>query len=471
MVWLSVIRDYSADDNADLNEHKKKTMKQINIIILLWGLLVMVACGSDSDSVAPAPEPQPPVVTDDALVFTTTAEDRSTRADEATETGPLLHALGYNTFGIWTWRTSETLPSPPAYLLASDWKSVMSHYHVSYDSKYTGEGRGENGWGYDKEAGHEEQVLKYWNMSSTYYSFKGYAPWVGSTVSVSDPYVSVGTDHKLLYHNVTGHFAARDAVTEYSPVNKNKVDWLYTNCQRTMTNVGSLYRIDCDSTISDHEKWFIGYNDKTVTKTVPLRFHHLLPKVIFRLHVYDGRTGHELDEIYQRISVSVKPHDDAFDNAKDTPIYTSAETVNYVPTGTSPNLVYVSGTPSGYNEFADETPASPAVDWTTATFRTFSKADDTDYQDISPINSDGSKRGWLELPQKAPAFDVRLEYGASAYGRILAPTINEALPKVWEPDHIYVYVIHFNIAAPILEVTSYAEEWSSTDDDFKITDW
>lgn len=429
-------------------------MKQLNNILILIAMLALGSCVSDDSPTLDEP--------DVAISFNSIAGERTTRAT-ATETGPLLHNLGYQTFGIWTWRTSD----------GSDWKTVMDRYHVSYDSQYAGEGRTEMGWGYDKESDpYHVQVLKYWNLSSTEYLFKGYAPWVNAT-SGSNPYISMDGDHNLLFHNISGHFAARAAETEYTVPNKEKMDWLYTHCKRTMTTPVP-FRIDCDMTIDDHEKWYIGDANHIATKTVPLRYHHLLPKVVFRLHVYDGRTGHDMDVIYQKIGISVKPHDDTSDDTKDTQIFTKGENVSYEPTGTSPDLVYVTGTTTttkGFSEFADKSPASPTHDWTDPTFRTFSKAAGTDYQDITPIKSDGSGQGWLELPQKAPVFDIKLQYDDVTYVRTLDPSINKALPPTWDPDHIYVYVIHFDIAAMTLEVTSYTESWSSTDDNFDITDW
>lgn len=440
-------------------------MKNIHIIIYMLLMLTAMACRDHAEEILPDREEGP------VLAFLTDASDRSTRASQEV-TGSLLHDLGYETFGIWTWRTAN----------GTDWRTVMDGYHVSYDAKYVGEGRTEYGWGYDQEAGFEHQVLKYWNLSYQKYQFHGYAPWVGTTVS-ANPYVSVDDSRKLLFHNVSGHFATQSAVTEYSIPNKDIVDWLYTYVERSMTGFSSpALTIDRDLseydrvTPSNTGKWlYIGNTDATAYKLVPLRFHHLLPKVVFRLKVYDG-TNEEL-EIYQSIGLSVKTHEDALDHTKNTKLITKGETVDYYPTftgGTFPvsTAYYVSGTKEeNTREFVDKT-MFPLFDY--PAFKSFKKSNGTQTVDVSPyVLADGkpTREGWLELPQKAPAFDVKLSFGGVTYARTLDPAINLALPQLWEPDHIYIYEIKFNVSAPTLEVTSYMEEWNSESGDFNLSDW
>lgn len=441
-------------------------MKNIHIILYTLLMLTAMACRDHAEEILPDREEGP------VLAFLTDASDRSTRASHEV-TGSLLHDLGYQTFGIWTWRTAN----------GTDWKTVMEHYHVSYNAKYVGEGRTEYGWGYDQEAGFEHQVLKYWNLSYKKYHFKGYAPWVGSVPSATVPYVSMAPDHKLLFHNVSGHFSAHSAVTD-TDVDKVRVDWLYTNVERSMTGITSpALSIDRDSCVYDYlapsntDKWlYIGNTDATPYKLVPLRFHHLLPKVVFRLKVYDG-TNEEL-EIYQSIGLSVLTHEDALDHTKDTKLITKGETVDYYPSftgGTFPvsTAYYVSGTKEeNTREFVDNTMFPP---FGTPAFKSFKKSNGTQTVDVSPYvpDADGkpTREGWLELPQKAPAFDVKLSFGGVTYARTLDPAINSVLPQLWEPDHIYIYEIKFNVSAPTLEVTSYMEEWNSESGDFNLSDW
>lgn len=415
-------------------------------------MLLFVAC-KQSD----VPQPQPGAG-EVALVFSTNAADRSTRA----ASGTLLHDLNYQTFGIWTWRTLSDDLSVAA---PSDWLPVMEHYHVSYDGKYNDYGREENGWGYDKETNFPTQALRYWNLSSTHYEFKGYAPWVGEARSESDadPYVEVDASRNLVYHNVGGHFRAQDMQTAY-PVSsdpdyatkKSSVDWLYTYCGRQLAPVpSSPALLDHDNTLpSSHVSYYIGNTDYTLSKTVPLRFHHLLPKVIFRLHVYDPEDP--MLSVNEVISVSVKTHDK---------FPTKAGEVSYQ---TAP---YSSSTTASATAEFVETDGTAEQQWTTELARVFSKTDGTDYQDISPVAADGTRQGWLELPQPAPVFDVKLRFHDEDYVRRLDPATDVSLSQIWQPDHIYVYVINFNVKSLALEVTSYMEEWSSTFDDFQITDW
>ena len=187
---------------------------------------------------------------------------------------------------------------------------------------------------------------------------------------------------------------------------------------------------------------------------MPLRFHHLLPKVIFRLHVYDSENP--LLKINEVISVSVKTHDE---------FPTKAGEVSYQKAPYSSST-----TASSLAEFV-ETGGTAEQQWTTELARVFSKSDGTDYQDVSPVASDGTHQGWLELPQPAPVFDVKLRFHDEDYVRRLDPTADLSLPQLWQPDHIYVYVINFNVKTLALEVTSYMEEWTSNFDDFQITDW
>lgn len=439
-------------------------------------VMLFASCKSGDELTPPAPLPPTPIGGEDnAMYFLTNAGDRVTRASKE-ETGSLLHDLGYRNFGIWAWRTAD----------GSDWRSVMDSYHVSYDAKYVGQGRGEFGWGYDQEAGYEHQVLKYWNLSYKKYQFQGYAPWVGTAAS-ANPYTEMNGERVLVFHNISGHVPAKESVTEYSEANKDKVDWLYTYTERSTTGIASpALTIDRDLTVydkanpADAEKWlYIGTTDATPTKTVPLRYHHLLPKVVFQLKVYDG-TNEEL-EIYQRINVSVKAHDDTLDDNKDTKLYTKAEELYYSPVNYSATTDPVGDTyikdgsksVKGFSEFVqnDVIVTYP----TTATFVSFKKSDGTQTRDISPFDTDGEgniiKEGWLELPQTTPVFDVKLEFGGTLYARTLDPSINPSLPQVWEPDHIYVYQIKFNVSAPILEVTSYTEDWNSEEGEFDINDW
>lgn len=431
-------------------------------------MLTAMACRDHAEEIQPDREEGP------VLSFFTDASDRSTRASRE-ETGSLLHDLGYQTFGIWTWRTAD----------GADWRTVMDGYHVSYNAKYVGEGRTEYGWGYDQEAGFEHQVLKYWNLSYQKYQFHGYAPWVGSAAS-ANPYVSMDSNRKLLFHNVSGHFATKSAVTEYSVTNKDIVDWLYTYVERSMTGFSSpALTIDRDlseykrTDADDTNDWlYIGNTDATPYKLVPLRFHHLLPKVVFRLKVYDG-TNEDL-EIYQSIGLSVQTH-------KDTKLITKGETVDYYPSfpGTEfptefpvSTAYYVTNTTphESTEEFVDNkglSPLFPPSDH--PAFKSFKKSNGTQTVDVSPYvtGADGkpTREGWLELPQKAPAFDVKLSFGGVNYARTLDPAINTSLPQLWEPDHIYIYEIKFNVSAPTLEVTSYMEEWKSESGDFNLSDW
>lgn len=441
-------------------------MKNIHIILYTLLMLTAMACRNHAEEIRPDREEGP------VLSFFTDASDRSTRASQEV-TGSLLHDLGYQTFGIWTWRTAD----------GADWRTVMDGYHVSYNAKYVGEGRTEYGWGYDQEAGFEHQMLKYWNLSYQKYQFHGYAPWVGSAAS-TNPYVSMDSNRKLLFHNVSGHFATKSAVTEYSDTYKDQVDWLYTYVERSMTGLAGGLTIDRDLSVykrtdaDDTNDWlYIGNTDATPYKLVPLRFHHLLPKVVFRLKVYDS-TNEEL-EIYQKIGLSVLTHEDALDHTKDTKLITKGETVDYYPTfsGTEfpvSSATYVTNTTphESTEEFVDNTMFPP---FGTPVFKSFKKSNGTQTVDVSPYvpDADGkpTREGWLELPQKAPAFDVKLSFGGVNYARTLDPAINSVLPQLWEPDHIYIYEIKFNVSAPTLEVTSYMEEWKSESGDFNLSDW
>ncbi len=415
-------------------------------------MLLFVACKQNE-------QPQPMPGTDEAMLsFSTQTAERATRA----ATGTLLHDLNYQTFGIWTWRT---LSDDIASAMPTDWLPVMEHYHVSYDGKYNDYGREENGWGYDKEVGFPTQVLKYWNLGSTHYEFKGYAPWVGEARSAgdADPYVAMDASRNLTYHNVGGHFRAQDVQTMYPAtsdpayaIRKNQVDWLYTYCGRQLAPVpSSPALLDHDNTLEpSHASYYLGNTDYTLSKTVPLRFHHLLPKVIFRLHVYDPEDP--FLSVSEVISVSVKTHDN---------FPMKAGTVSYQ---TAP---YSSSTTASATAEFVETAGTSSQQWTTELVRVFSKSEGTDYQDVSPVATDGSRQGWLELPQPTPVFDVKLRFHDEDYVRRLDPTADPSLPQIWQPDHVYVYVINFNVKSLALEVTSYMEEWTSSFDDFQITDW
>lgn len=404
------------------------------------------------------------------MSFSLNGGDRVSRAAAQEETGTLLHDLGYSTFGIWAWRTAD----------GSDWRSVMDNYHVSYDPKYVGEGRGENGWGYDQETGYEHQVLKYWNLSYKNYQFEGYAPWVGNTRSANDPYVDKNSNRTVVFHNISGHFPAKDAVTEYSDAKKDKIDWFYNYTERNMEGIASpALTIDRDLTVfdkanpADTEKWlYIGNTDPTPTKTVPLRFHNLLPKVVFKLMVYDSNDP-EL-EIYQSISISVKTQESS-------KIYTKSGEIFYTPVNLSSNpqpknYKYVGTSTTTTSDVCEFVQNDVIVTYPDpAQFVSFKKSDGTQTRDLSPFDTDGegnmTKEGWLELPQTAPVFDIMLEFGGTQYIRTLDPDINPSLPQVWEPDHIYIYQIKFNVAAPTLEVTSYVENWDSEEGEFDIDDW
>lgn len=430
------------------NKNKKKTRYMIIRVInrIFTFVLLAVALTACSNHDVPAPDP---VDGDEMPIhFMTSVAAPITRADA------LLHDQGYPNFGIWTWKSPDGI----------QWDNVMLHYRVSYDGKYVGDGRGEQGWGYDQETGtpYSQQILKYWDLSSKQYDFKGYAPFLPNT-SGTDPYVSMEGDRKLTFHNIQGHFPAKDAVTVY-PVMTDpeyaakiaRIDWVYCYGKRTLSPIPvSPAKFDRDMTIDVVADSYLG-NATARTSTVPLRFHHLLPKVIFKLHVYDPRPGHENDVLTPLIGN----------------MHVTAEA--YTKNDASGYEKVTSGTKSPASEYVvDDSP----YNWTAApTIMTFGgDPSHPNYRDLSPYTTDGGgnivKEGWMELPQAAPVIRLQFRADGKDYDHTLDPSLDPTLPQAWEPDHIYIYIFQYNTYAHTLDATSYMEEWSETTEDFELKDW
>lgn len=370
----------------------------------------------------------------------------------------LLHDNDYVNFGVWSWRLPYGSPT---------WLDVMPHYRVSYDTKYVGEGRSENGWGYDKETPfpYDKQILKYWDLATKEYDFKGYAPFCPNT---SGTYVSMSELHgNVVFNNVYGQFPAKEAVTVYSDADKDKVDWVYCYSKRTFSplpDLGSGEKFDKDMTIGTSGEYFGDAISKTNTQ--PLRFHHLLPKVIFRIHVYDpDNLEHE-----QLVNIGIDVKANTVTKSADIQ-YGDVETY-----GTSGN------TDEANCNYIDRTTATPCPihEYASPSVISFHKEKNTDYRDLSPskITIDGGtnvvtyeKQGWMAVPQVAPVFSINMMVDGDPYSRTLDPTLDTTLPDKWKSDHIYIYIITFNVKTKTLDTTSYTEEWDEISDSFDLTDW
>lgn len=421
-------------------------MKLVSYILstLAAACLLLPSCSSSQDGGA---DIEPEYSDDMPMNFTSTVGVPITRADN------LLRKNDYVNFGVWTWK----LPYG-----STEWLNVMPHYRVSYNTNYVGEGRSENGWGYDQEAApFNTQILKYWDLGTTAYEFKGYAPFCPKT---SGTYVSMSGAHgEVTFNNISGHFPAKEAVTEYSDAKKDKVDWVYTYCKRTFSplpDLGSGEKFDKDMTIGSGE--YFG-NAISKTNTQPLRFHHLLPKVIFRINVYDP--VHEDQEQLVNIGIDVKANTVTMD--KDVK-YDILEQYGTTGNTDTPNAEYVD-----HNTYSLPDSDHPTV-------ISFHKEKNTNYRDLSPCNVkvDGvtsaltyDNEGWLEVPQKAPVFTVKLTADGVPFSRTLDPEEDTSFPSEWRSDHIYIYIIKFNVKSKTLDTTSYIEEWNEVTDSFDITDW
>lgn len=421
-------------------------------------LLLLPSCSSSHDD---AGITEPEYSDDMPMNFTSSVGIPITRA------ATLLHDNKYVNFGVWAWKKPYG---------STKWLDVMPHYRVSYDTKYVGEGRSENGWGYDKEedSPYNKQILKYWDLGTKEYDFQGYAPFTNATGT--DPRVVVleGT-RDLHFKNVNGFFPAANCQTvypkstdpEYNTL-KNNIDWVYCYSKRTFSplpDLGVGEKFDKDMTIDPPNGEYFG-DAISKTNTQPLRFHHLLPKVIFRIHVYDpDNLDHEQ---LVNIGIDVKAN-----TVKATADIQYDEVETY---GTSGN------TNVSDQEYVDHNPPGtcPIPASASPTVISFHKEKNTHYRDLSPslITTDSGtgvvtydKQGWMLVPQEAPEFTINLRADGTDYYKTLNPALDSTLPSNWESDHIYIYIIQFNVKTKTLDTTSYTEDWEEFSDTFDITDW
>lgn len=420
--------------------------------------IALTACSTSNDDTALEPE-----IIDEGMPMHFT----SSVATPVTRAANLLHDSHYESFGVWTWKLPSTAPATPQ---TTDWLSVMEHYRVGYNTQYFGDGRSENGWGYDHEVGaYSSQILKYWDLSCKQYDFKGYAPFAGG-VPNSDPHAAIDANNNLHFYNIVGHYPALECETAYPLTSdvkygtkKNHVDWVYCYGKRTLSPIpdfGSDEKFDKDMTIGETGEYIGDAISKT--STVPLRFHHLLPKVIFRIHVYDP--DHLDNEQLVNIGIDIKANTVTKD--KDVK-YGEVETW-----GTSGNTNTLDA------EYMDHT-SSTIPEEAHPTVISFHKEKNTHYRDLSPsiVSTDGSgvvsytTEGWMELPQYAPVFTINMMADGDPYSRTIDPSVDITFPEKWESDHIYIYIIQFNVKSKTLDTTSYIEEWNEDFDDFELKDW
>lgn len=238
------------------------------------------------------------------LIFDSMLEESASQNTSSTRAGDeayaMMHKKGYENFGIWAWR----FVSQADFTSHANEQSVMNHYRVSYSTDYTPNGvHPDNnpgyGWGYDKEtvSPFDQQILKYWDLSSFVYQFKGYAPYAG------DSKASL-TDGNIVINDIQGHIAYKEAypntgnsATNATALSNNSIDWVVCQWQRQIKSpIGDKDLLYPESVVPS-----ISYP----YARVPLCFHHLLPNVNFVIKYEDGTTRFATIEDFKVVPIQL----------------------------------------------------------------------------------------------------------------------------------------------------------------------
>lgn len=420
---------------------------------------MLTSCAHHSLSEEIIPEdPNTPDIPDytEELIFDSMLEESAsqntstsgTRAGD--EAYAMMHKKGYENFGIWAWR----YVSQADFTSRTKQQAVMNHYRVSYSNSYTPNGvHPDNtpgyGWGYDKESNpFDNQILKYWDLSSFLYQFKGYAPY-------DDNKASLNSDGNVVINNIKGHIAYKEAYpnTGNSTDNatakgNNNIDWVVCQWQRQIKSpIGDKDLLYPESTVPS-----ISYP----YARVPLCFHHLLPNVNFVIKYEDGTTRFATIEDFKVVPIQL--------NGIQTKFPTSVTSCTIPETPVGEHM-----TPVWKNPTAESTDPEELLTG-------FIKHEDPSASEIHDPTNPGAPSGYtytyltpeggvLMIPNTGTdegyILDLTLKIhpsGGSTVHTFYGTIGTLSKPVIWESDKKYTYILTIT-GADVLKLAVNIADW------------
>lgn len=383
------------------------------------------------------------------------AQNTSTSGTRAgDEAYAMMHKKGYENFGIWAWRYD----SQADFTSHSNQQAVMTHYRVSYSTDYAPNGvhpdnEPNHGWGYDKETGSpfDQQILKYWDLSSYIYQFKGYAPYAEASGKVAL------TNGNVVINDIRGHIAYKEAYPNTGDPSANataltngNIDWVVCQWQRQVK-----------SPLADKD---LLYPESIVPSIsypyarVPLCFHHLLPNVNFVIKYEDGTTRYATIEDFKVVPIQLNGIQTMF------PTSVTSCTIAETPVGEHMTPVWESpaaGTPdpealltgfvphgsSGASEIHD--PINPA----TPGYPNYQYTCLTPEGGVLMIPNTGADEGYI--------LDLTLKIhpsGGSTVHTFYGTIGTLSKPVIWESDKKYTYILTIT-GADVLKLAVNVADW------------